>query len=167
MLEILVFTSCRALYSGPLRLHTQPIAVIMSAMIPDCVVPMNNLRSYLTMHCCQITSVVKLFDMEECKTALFRQLRNYAYDCSSTEIRNDLILYFTNHQLVSDNPFRVMCAAVVRQDHLTVAVMVQTIRGSMCAAANIIIFIACENGNDLLCAAVQAVMPYQGIAQAA
>jgi len=105
--------------------------------------------------------------MEECADVLFRQFRNNGNDNSSIEIRNDLILDFRPHQLVCHNPFSLMCTAVVGEDRLTVTVMVKTIHGFMSAAANIILIISSNHSDDLICAAVQAVMPYKGITHAA
>ena len=135
-------------------------------MIPQIVVPMNGSRLYLTMHCCQVTFATERLVKDECSDTPFGYFRDYAdYGCGM-EVRDDLILRLSTHQLVGNNPLSLVSAAVVRDNHLTVNVMM-THTGFVGAAADLIIIVAGNQCEDLFSITVLARMLYQCIPQTA
>ena len=133
---------------------------------PLFVVPMNDSGDDLTMHCCQLASAVDRLVFDKQKDALNRIIWYDCYYCCSKEVGQNLILDLCAQQFVSHNPFGLMGAAIVREDHLTHAVMVIHSCCSMAAATTARLLINCDSGNHCVCSAVLAGMPGKGIPKA-
>ena len=89
----------------------------------------------------------------------------YCYHRCCKKIGYDLVLRLCANELVSHNPFRFMCAAVVRKYQVTLTVPVIWAGCTVTAAAAVII-IDCQHGNGFICSAVQTGMVDQGEAKA-
>jgi len=99
--------------------------------------------------------------------AIFNIVVEYCNNGCCQEVWHNFILHFRPYQISGNDPFCLMRAAVVGDGTFACTVVMMQCNGIVPAAAPCLIGAAGNSGNDLICAAVQAVMSYEGIPKTA
>jgi hypothetical protein len=128
---------------------------------------MNDSGDNLTVHCCQVVPAVKRLVIDKLMDALQWLILYDGYYGCGKEVWQNFILYLRTQQFVSHNPFGLMRATIIRDDHLVRAVWMMHYSGSMTAAATVLLTVTSESGNHLVCSAMLAGMTDKGISKAA